>query len=174
MHNPFAIAVHWPDEPRRSLVHLQRPYFAATIFETVSAAWLAVSWAPRSNTDAAPCPAVFRAAADFCRIHLALDDLPIEFVEQKYGFQLPRFLMAQGGGTAGLFIVEPEYPTPLVEVRETNSAGPRKAKPSKRFDVITEWRLEQMRCYYQQFLERQHKMNAGFPLKNGALIPEKK
>jgi hypothetical protein len=174
MHNPFAIAVHWPDDPRRYLVHLQRPYFTAAIFETASAAWLAVSWAPRSDLDAASRANVFRAAADFCRTHLDFADVPIEFVEQRHGYPLPRFLMAQAAGAAGLFIVEPEHTTPLVEVRDSDPARSRTPKKSHRFDVITEWRLEQMRAYYQQFLERQHKVNASSPLKSGALAPEKK
>lgn len=117
MHNPFAIAVQWPDEPRRYLVHLQRPYFTAAIFETASAAWLTVSWAPTQSYDA-DAGSLFRVAAEFCRRELAQLDVPIEFIERKHGHHLPRFLMAQTAAN-DLFIVESEHSTPLVEVRES-------------------------------------------------------
>jgi hypothetical protein len=174
MHNPFAIAVQWPDQPRRYLVHLKRPYFTAAIFETVSTVWLAVSWAPWSHPDKSQDVSIaFRAAADFCRSHLDLDGVPIEFVERKNGHALPRFLIAQSAKTE-LFIVEPDHPTPLVEVREADATQVCKPKSSRRFDIITEWRLEQMRKYYQHFLERQQKVRAAFPNTSGAFIPEKK
>ena len=63
-----------------------------------------------------------------------------------------------------LFIVEPEHSTPLVEVRESEASLSSKSnapKMSQRFDVVTQWRLGQMRGYYQQFLERQQKLAAG-------------
>jgi hypothetical protein len=158
MHNPFAIAVQWPDEPGRYLVHLQRPYFTAAIFETDAAAWLAVSWAAQSEDVGSS--SVFFAAADFCRRQLAQHDLPIEFIERKHGHHLPRFLMAQTASKA-LFIVEPDHSAPLVEVHESMESSIAKSthpKLSGRFDVITQWRLGQMRKYYQHFLERQQKM----------------
>ena len=161
MQHPFAVAVQWPDEPRRYVVHLQRPYFTAGLVETVSAAWLLVSWSPATPHDPAGRDSIFRAAAGFCRDQLDQKHVPIEFVERRHGHHLPRFLMAQTGGKE-LFIVEPEHSAPLVEVRGTRwTAG--KPKPSVRFDVITEWRLEQMRRYYQQFLERQQRVAAGEP-----------
>ena len=158
MQNPFAVAVQWPDEPRRYVVHLARPYFSAAIVETASALWLPVSWSPSGAPSVEERASVFRAAADFCRKHLDQTQVPIEFVERKHGHQLPRFLMAKTRDME-LFIVEPEHPAPLVEVHESD-AGPRKAsgpKLSQRFDVVTQWRLEQMRNYYQQFLDRQQK-----------------
>jgi hypothetical protein len=157
MHNPFAVAVQWPDEFRRYVIHLQRPYFTAALFETASAAWLTVSWAPASMVDDSVRESLFRRAAHFCRSELGQLGVPIEFIERKHGHHLPRFLMAQGGDS-DLFIVEPDHSAPLVEVRESRKkvvphAGQAKLPP--RFDVITEWRLEEMRKYYQQFLERQ-------------------
>jgi hypothetical protein len=159
MHNPFAIAVQWPDDHRRFLVHLQRPYFSAAIFESISAMWLAVSWSPPAARHDAPASgSIFHAAAEFCRRELAQGLVPIEFVERRHGHHLPRFLMAQAADKA-LFIVEPEHSSPLVEVRESErSSNSKKVNRTDRFDVITEWRLTQMRRYYQQFLERQHKL----------------
>src|SRR5436190_19131346 len=98
MHDPFAVAVQWPDEPRRYVVHLQRPYFTAAIVETAAAAWLLVSWSPALPGPAAVRDSLFRAAADFCRTRLAQKCIPIEFVERKHGHALPRFLMAQTSG----------------------------------------------------------------------------
>jgi hypothetical protein len=158
MHNPFAIAVQWPDDHRRYLVHLQRPYFSAAIFESTSAMWLAVSWSPAARHDATASGLVFRAAAEFCRREFAQCQVPIEFVERRHGHHLPHFLMAQAADKA-LFIVEPEHSTPLVEVRESERiSNSKKVNRADRFDVITEWRLTQMRRYYQQFLERQENL----------------
>jgi len=159
MHNPFAIAVQWPDDPRRYLIHLQRPYFVAALFETSSVMWLAVSWSPAPKHQV-PCRSIFRAAAEYSRRELSQGVVPIEFVERQHGHHLPRFLMAQTTGKA-LFIVEPEHATPLVEVRESErTSNSKKQRRSDRFDVITEWRLAQMRRYYQLFLERQNRMTA--------------
>ena len=160
MHNPFAVAVQWPDESRRYVVHLQRPYFTAALFETASAAWLTLSWAPAGMADDAGGELLFRRAADFCRSELGQCNVPIEFIERKNGHHLPRFLMAQTVGK-DLFIVEPDHFAPLVEVREnTTSNVPDTSEPklSQRFDVITQWRLGEMRKYYQQFLERQQSL----------------
>jgi hypothetical protein len=162
MHNPFAVAVQWPDDARRYVIHLQRPYFAAALFETASAAWLTLSWAPASPVDDSVRESLFRSAAQFCRSELGQVGVPIEFIERKHGHHLPRFLMAQGA-VSDLFIVEPDHSAPLVEVRESaKTAVPRARQPklSPRFDVITEWRLEEMRKYYQQFLERQQRLAA--------------
>jgi hypothetical protein len=158
MQNPFAVAVQWPNEPRRYVVHLSRPYFTAAMVETASALWLLVSWSPAPTCAVEERASVFRAAAQFCREQLDQLHVPIEFIERKHGHQLPRFLIAQSAGME-LFIVEPEHPAPLVEVRESDAGlcKPAKSKPSQRFDVVTQWRLEQMRNYYQQFLARQQK-----------------
>ena len=158
MQNPFAVAMQWPNEPRRYVVHLRRPYFTAAMVETASALWLLVSWSPSPIGTFDDRSSVFRAAARFCRDHLDQVRVPIEFVERKHGYHLPRFLMAQSAARE-LFIVEPEHPAPLVEVHETDAGlrKPSKSKLSERFDVVTQWRLEQMRNYYQQFLERQQK-----------------
>lgn len=161
MQNPFAIAVQWPDAIRRYLVHLQRPYFTAAIYETASAAWLLVSWAPGHR---APGRAdVFRAAADFCRTQLDQRQVPIEFVERQHGHNLPPYLMAQSLAQ-DLFIVEPDHSAPLVEVRDSEMASLKpNANQAARFDVITQWRLAEMRKYYRQFLERQ-KSSLAHPL----------
>jgi hypothetical protein len=83
-------------------------------------------------------------------------------------------LMAQTQSKA-LFIVEPEHSTPLVEVHESaeSVAAQPKTKRSSRFDVITQWRLGQMRKYYQQFLERQQKIISATPSKEGTCAAEK-
>jgi hypothetical protein len=152
MQNPFAIALQWPDSDRRYLVHLQRPYFTAAIHETASAAWLTVSWAPGCKNNSAE---LFRAAAVFCRTQLDQQPVPIEFVERRHGYPLPVFLMAQTS-CRRLFIVEPEHSTPLVEVHDSDMP-PRKGRAAvpSRFDVVTQWRLTEMRKYYRQYLERQ-------------------
>jgi hypothetical protein len=153
MQNPFATAVQWPDDFRRFIVHLQRPYFTAAVVETASAGWLLISWAP--GTKVTNKEELFRAVAEYCRQNLDLTHLPIEFVERKHGHELPKFLMAQTAAKE-LFIVEPDHATPLVEVRETAVAEAAKPKTTQqRFDVITQWRLAEMRKYYRQYLERQ-------------------
>src|SRR5687768_9366997 len=115
MQNPFAVAVQWPDEPRRYLVHLQRPYFTAALVDTFSA-----SCPPGRLCDEAERASLFRAAAWFCRAQLDQIHVPIEFVERKHGHHLPRFLMAQALGKE-LFIVEPDHSAPLVEVRDSDA-----------------------------------------------------
>jgi hypothetical protein len=155
MQNPFAIAVRWPDEPRRFLVHLQRPYFTAALVETEAAAWLLVSWAPGTSSDEGARTAILRSAAEFCRAQFDQSAVPIEFVERRGGFQLPQYLMAQTTAKE-LFIVEPEHWTPLVEVRDSDPAAAPHNRPGHRFDVVTQWRLAQMRKYYRQYLERQN------------------
>lgn len=156
MQNPFAMAVQWPDSPRRYVVHLRKPYFTAALVETAAAAWLLVNWAPGSKvSDSAE---VFRSAAEFCRRELAQHAVPIEFVERKHGYELPRYLMAQSA-TKELFIIEPEHFSPLVEVRDKQT----EAKPgerSARFDTVTQLRLADMRKYYRQYLERQQRCRA--------------
>ena len=155
MQNPFAVAVQWPDDARCYIVHLRRPYFTAAVCESSNAVWLLVSWMPSARTEEINRPALFRAAADFCRKNLDRIDVPIQFVERKHGHHLPPFLMAQSPRKE-LFIVEPEHCAPLVEVRENaENAQPEKSNLSQRFDVVTQWRLAQMRKYYQRYLERQ-------------------
>ena len=147
--------MQWPDDARRYVVHMQRPYFTAAFCETPATAWLLVSWAPSAKPQEINRSSLFRAAADFCRIHLDQLQVPIHFVERKHGHHLPPFLMAQTPNKE-LFIVEPEHCAPLVEVRESAStAQQKKTHVSKRFDLVTQWRLGQMRNYYQQYLERQ-------------------
>ena len=174
MQNPFAVAVQWPDEPRRYLVHLHRPYFTASIIETVSAAWLLVSWAPGTLCDDAQRLSLFRAAADFCLTQLDQVHVPIEFVERRDGHHLPRYVMAQTAAHS-LFIVEPDHSAPLVEVRDSDAEtrGASKPKLSQRFDVITQWRLGEMRNYYQQFLQRQQSV-AGVQLNSCVVASHKK
>jgi hypothetical protein len=162
MQNPFAIAVQWPDHIRRYLVHLRRPYFTAAIHETASAAWLLVSWAP--GADEEDRAEIFGAAAEFCCTQMDQRQIPIEFVERKHGHHLPRYLMAQTMNKE-LFIVEPDHSTPLVEVRHSDIVDLKpKTKLSQRFDVITQWRLGEMRKYYRQFLEKQRPTHTALTL----------
>src|SRR5215203_4214187 len=152
MQNPFAIGLQWPDTTRRYLVHLQRPYFTASIHETVSAAWLLVSWAPGSGQlDRSK---VFQAAAAFCQTQLDQRPVPIEFVERRQGYAMPGYLIAQTVDKQ-LFIVEPDHGSPLVEIRDAAAEPKSKTKSSPRFDVVTQWRLADMRKYYRQFQDRQ-------------------
>jgi hypothetical protein len=154
MQHPFAIAVQWPDSPRRFLVHLRKPYFTAAIIESGVATWLLVSWAP--GTAFNDRPQILQNAAAFCQSSLKQNGAPIHFVEGKHGNALPRYLMAQSAGKE-LYIVEPDHCSPLVEVRENKSAAaPPAPKPAQRFDVVTQYRLAEMRKYYRQYLERQH------------------
>jgi hypothetical protein len=172
MQNPFAIAVQWPDSPRHFIVHLERPYFTAAVVETTAAAWLALSWAPGAGVLSGQQETLLEMAANFCRTQLVQGQMPIQIIERKGGFQFPTYLIAQSG--AGLFIVEPDHATPLVEVRESlpsQSATPRDA--GNRFDVITQWRLTQMRKYYQQFLERQQKLGVARPSISAPLAGKK-
>jgi hypothetical protein len=155
MHNPFAVAIQWPDDARCHLVHMQRPYFTAAVRETATTTWLLVSWSPSANPADIDRRSLFQEAADFCRSHLDLSQTPIQFLERKHGHHLPRFLIAQTPARE-LFIVEPEHSAPLVEVRNGAARAPsKKVLLSQRFDVVTQWRLGQMRIYYQQYLERQ-------------------
>lgn len=156
MHNPFAVAMQWPNEPRRYVVHLQRPYFTAALFETPCAAWLTLSWAPGSAVNDSIRETLFHNVAGFCRDVLAQCNVPIEFIERKNGHHLPTFLMAQNAA-GRFFIVEPDYYAPLVEVRDSTTAvvPSDQLKLPQRFDVVTQWRLGEMRKYYQEFLERQ-------------------
>jgi hypothetical protein len=166
MQNPFAIAVQWPDAALCYLVHMQRPYFTAALFETTTVARLFVTWAPSSGSDEAQGARVFRSAADFCRARLGQADVPIEFVERRHGYHLPRFLMAQTA-THELFIVEPEHAAPLVEVRKGSSvpaARNPEADVVQRFDIVTQWRLAEMRKYYQQYVDRQRSLVNGSDL----------
>lgn len=157
MQHPFAIAVQWPGSPRRFLVHLRKPYFTAAIVETRAATWLLVSWAPGMTAT----EEVLHSAAAFCNRHVEQAGAPIHFVEGKHGNALPRYLMAQSAENE-LYIVEPDHCSPLVEVREKKSVtGPRVPKPSQRFDVVTEYRLAEMRKYYRQYVERQQRGRHG-------------
>jgi len=162
MENPFAIAMQWPDDVRRYLVHLQRPYFTAAIHETAAAAWLLVSWAPGASELRRA--EIFRAAAKFCSTQLDQEHVPIEFVERKLGHHIPPYLMAQTTHKQ-FFIVEPDHSAPLVAVHDQELASAeRKTKAAPRFDVITQWRLAEMRKYYRQFLERQKSVTSHVPV----------
>ena len=157
MQNPFAIGLQWPDTTRRYLVHLQRPYFTAAIHETASAAWLLVSWAP--GTREVSRARVFKAAADFCQTQLDQRHVPIEFVERRHGYTMPTYMIAQTLDKQ-LFIVEPDHYSPLVEIRDAATEPKSKTPASQRFDVVTQWRLADMRKYYRQFQDRQNSLQA--------------
>jgi hypothetical protein len=152
MQNPFALAVQWPDEPCRYLVHLQKPYFTAPIVKTRNGIGLWVSWASGALSGCVR-DELFQAAAAFCRQQLGWDAAPVGFAERQAGFHLPTYLLARTPNEVA-FIVEPDHVSPLVEVRE-HSTAVAPGKPKTRFDHITQWRLAEMRQYYRRFLERE-------------------
>jgi hypothetical protein len=154
MSEHFAIAVEWPDDPRPYLVHLKKPYFVAEIRRYGDTALFITTLRSEqlrhSEFDLDP---LLSQANSFSQSALGISMTTAQFLKGKHGREFPRYLMARTGG--GLtFIVEPEHPAPLVAVTEP---APEKARPklSSRFDVVTQWRLAQMRKYYQQFQERQ-------------------
>ena len=152
----FAIAVQWPDEPKLYLVHLHRPYFVAAAARCSGAeAWFCANLSSRQlpalDEQRA---ALFREASAFFADALGVSIRQAHFVKGRHGHEFPRFLMART--TEGkTFIVEPDYPAPLVEVKEPDRQPGLATKLSPRFDVVTQWRLNEMRRYYRQFLDRQ-------------------
>jgi hypothetical protein len=168
MPESFAIAVQWPDDSRPYLVHLKKPYFVAEV-RRIEGAILFVTtldtkqWRQSGDEIAELLP----RASRFFAGALGIEDQPSHFLKGSHGREFPRFLMAKTlGGTT--FIVEPDHPSPLVEVKEPKNADGVTALAkhaasralSGRFDTVTQYRLGQMRKYYQQFVERQNGRSA--------------
>ena len=156
MTDKFAIAVRWPDDPRPYLVHLHKPYFVAEARQSDGAVFF---FASLSSSDVPACDRelskLLQAATEFFRLSLGLEIREAHFIKGNHGHEFPRYLMAKTKRGA-VYIVEPDHPTPLVEVKDPAAeAAPPTKKQTPRFDVVTQWRLAEMRKYYQQFLKRQ-------------------
>lgn len=154
MSEQFAIAVEWPDESRPYLVHLKKPYFVAAVRRHADAIlFITTLSTEQSLVCAATLTDLLPAANRFFQQALGVAPSSSHFLKGKHGAQFPRFIMAQTAG-GNTFIVEPEHPSPLVAVTEPGTATSLEKAPS-RFDVVTQWRLAEMRKYYQQFRDRQ-------------------
>jgi hypothetical protein len=151
----FAIAVRWPDDSRPFLVHLCKPYFVAEVrrcgdeilfVSTLSTEHLH-EWTQELDE-------ILPAAVSYFSATLGLPSSTARFLKGNHGREFPRYLMAKT--TSGVaFIVEPDHPSPLVEVRPPAPKAVSSSKLSSRFDTVTQWRLAQMRKYYQAFIDRQ-------------------
>lgn len=152
----FAIAVQWPDDSRPFLVHLQKPYFVAEarrFNDTI--VFVTTLGTKHLRALGAALEELLPAASSYFAQTMNLNVASSHFVKGNHGRDFPQFLMAKT--TAGdAYIVEPDHPSPLVEVKEPLHSQP-KAGPraGSRFDTVTQYRLAQMRKYYQQFIERQ-------------------
>jgi hypothetical protein len=153
MTHQFAIATEWPDDPRRYLVHLQRPYFVAEAREAGGTLWFFITRPPAQNRSER-FDEMLRAGFSFFRHAIESAAIRVCAVEGRHRRELPRYLFARTAADTA-FIVEPDYSSPLVELKDAPAPLANKRKSPTRFDVITQWRLAQMRKYYQQFLERQ-------------------
>ena len=155
MPESFAIAVQWPDDSGPYLVHLKKPYFVAEV-RRIGGSILFVTTvnSKQWRQSGEEITALLPKASRFFTEALGIQEQPAHFLKGSHGREFPRFLMAKtANGT--MFIVEPDHPSPLVEVKapmaKTAAANPL----SSRFDTVTQYRLAQMRKYYQQFVERQ-------------------
>ncbi|HMJ90619.1 MAG TPA: hypothetical protein VK530_12440 [Candidatus Acidoferrum sp.] len=166
MSEQFAIAVEWPDEPRPYLVHLRKPYFVAearrhsntlVFVATLTTRQFAVFGKALGD--------ILPAANKFFSNALGLPIAGCQFLTGKHGREYPQYLMAQTlrGKT---FIVEPDHPSPLVAVTEPCAAGSTRSKLPNRFDTVTQWRLAQMRKYFQQFTGRERESQSA-----GLVVP---
>jgi len=102
------------------------------------------------------------AAVEFFTGALGVTARTMQFLKGNHGREFPQFLMAKTA-SGHAYIVEPDHPAPLVEVKAPAPHAPADSEPpnlSSRFDTVTEWRLGQMRKYYQQFTERQRQAGA--------------
>ena len=154
MSERFAIAVRWPDDSRPYLVHLEKPYFVAEVRRCADS----ILFVTTLNTDhllqfAHLWEELLPAASRFFTSTLDVSASTVRFLKGNHGREFPRYLMAKTG-SGKTYIVEPDHPAPLVEVKEPARSVPA-SNPGCRFDTVTQWRLAQMRKYYQQFLERQ-------------------
>ena len=153
MFAPFAIAVEWPDQSRPFLVHLKKPYFIAEVLRRDnSVLFVSTLKSEHARGDSQALGALLTGANRFFGEALGMSGHTADFLKGRHGREFPRFLMARtlAGKT---YIVEPDHPSPLVEVKEP--ALDAKPKLTPRFDVVMQWRLAEMRKYYQQFVERQ-------------------
>jgi hypothetical protein len=154
MSAPFAIAVEWPDESRPFLVHLKKPYFVAEVRQRGnSVLFVATLKTEHVRRELETLNELLPAANRFFGEALGISDYTAHFLKGRHGREFPRFLMART--LAGeSYIVEPDHPSPLVEVKEP-AATTAQPKLTPRFDIVTQWRLAEMRKYYQRFVERQ-------------------
>lgn len=99
-------------------------------------------------------PGLLRSVGPFIERALGITAGSSHFVMGRHGHEFPRYLMAKTAAGDG-YIVEPDHPAPLVEVRPPKASASKAPKLTSRFDTVTQWRLAQMRKYYQQFADRQ-------------------
>lgn len=153
----FAIAVQWPDDPRPFLVHLRKPYFVAEVRRSgTSMLYVATLSTEHVRAIGEDISELLLSAHQYFTGALGVSSESTRFLKGNHGREFPRYLMAKTAKGA-MYIVEPDHPSPLVEVKEP---GPKSAsknnKPlSSRFDTVTQYRLAQMRKYYKQFTDRQ-------------------
>jgi hypothetical protein len=151
----FAIAVQWPDDSRPYLVHLQKPYFVAEARRHGGMMlFISTLTSMHLRTYHRVIGELMFAASAFFADALGVSAQTTNFLKGNHGHEFPRFLMARTAG-GETFIVEPDHPTPVVELRQPKPGDSKPSKQSTRFDTVTQWRLAHMRKYYQHFLERQ-------------------
>lgn len=160
MSEQFAIAVEWPDESRPFLVHLKKPYFVAEARRVANDVVFLATLNSRHVRDlGAKIGELLPEAYRFFSSALGMAAGTAHFVKGNHGREFPRFLMART--LAGkMFIVEPDHPSPLVAVTPPSAEKRKPTGLSQRFDTVTQWRLAQMRKYYQQFSARQSQSEA--------------
>lgn len=152
----FAIAVQWPDDSRPFLVHLQKPYFVAEVRRFNDTIVFVTTLGSKHLTSFPTLlDELLPAASNYFAQTMNLSVAASHFIKGSHGRDFPQFLMAKTtGGDA--YIVEPDHPSPLVEVKEPlQSQAKTLPRGGSRFDTVTQYRLAQMRKYYQQFIERQ-------------------
>jgi hypothetical protein len=160
MSEQFAIAVEWPDDSRPFLVHLKKPYFVAEARRHADAILFITTLNTQHVRDFdLRLAELLPAAHKFFLKALGLESDTAQFLKGRHGREFPRFLMARTS-SGKTFIVEPDHPSPLVAVSEPKAGSSAPAKLSQRFDTVTQWRLAQMRKYYQQYTERQRHADA--------------
>lgn len=156
MNPKFAIAVEWPSDSKPFLVHLEKPYFVAEVRQTGGVVYFLTTLSSRQLAAfQGSLQKLLTEAAEFFSNAMGIAVCQAHFIKGNHGHDFPQYLMArsEAGDT---FIVEPDHSAPLVEVKDqTHQSAAARAKAGGRFDVVTQWRLAQMRKYYQQFLERQ-------------------
>jgi hypothetical protein len=154
MSEHFAIAVEWPDDPRPFLVHLKKPYFVAEARKyTNGFLFITTLRTEHERCFASALGELLPEANRFFQQALGVSIATAHYLNGKHGREFPRYLMARTLSDR-TFIVEPDHPSPLVAVSEP-ALESEKPKLTSRFDVVTQWRLAQMRKYYCQFAERQ-------------------
>jgi hypothetical protein len=151
----FAIAVQWPDDSRPFLVHLRQPYFVAEARRHGDAMVFVATLRTEQLRDFGDeIDALLCDASQYFAKTLGVSAATVSFLKGKHGREFPRYLMARTAA-GNSYIVEPDHPSPLVEVRPPGQKSESSTKLSTRFDTVTQWRLAQMRKYYQSFVDRQ-------------------